>query len=256
MKPLEGSKPARRLAWIALLAAAVVGGAACNSKSDKPAGTGTAKPVAESPAPTGQAMITGVVTFDGAVPAPEPWAGAGNPECKTLRTETIQLVKVQDKKLEDAFVYVKEGLPKGSYPAPSESVPFDQKGCEFTPRVFGLMAGQTIAGANSDKLLHNVKSAEFNQAFPFNTKKDMKLNDAAVMSTIKCDVHPWMRAYAGVMEHPYFAVTKADGAFTIKGLVDGEYTVAVWHEKLGTSELKVKATAAAPGKVEIALKGK
>jgi hypothetical protein len=256
MEPFEVRKPARRLAWIALLAAAVVGSAACNSKSDKPGGTGTAKPVTESPAPTGQATITGVVTFDGAVPAPEPWAGAGNPECKTLRTDTIQLVKVQDKKLEDAFVYVKEGLPKGSYPAPTESVPFDQKGCEFTPRVFGVMAGQDIAGANSDKLLHNVKSAEFNQAFPFNTKKGMKLNDAAVMSTIKCDVHPWMRAYAGVMEHPYFAVTKADGAFTIKGLVDGEYTVAVWHEKLGTSEMKVKATAAAPGKVEIALKGK
>jgi hypothetical protein len=256
MKSLEGSSPAHRLAWIALVSAAVLGAAACNSKSDKPGGAATAKPVAESPAPTGQATITGVVTFDGAVPAPEPWAGASNPECKTLRTETIQLVKVQDKKLEDAFVYVKEGLPKGSYPVPKESVPFDQKGCEFAPRVFGVMAGQDIAGANSDKLLHNVKSAEFNQAFPFNTKKDMKLNDAAVMSTIKCDVHPWMRAYAGVMEHPYFAVTKADGAFTIKGLVDGEYTVAVWHEKLGTSEVKVKATAAAPGKVEIALKGK
>ena len=256
MKSLEGSSPAHRLAWIALVSAAVLGAAACSNKSDKPSGGATTKPVAESPAPTGQATITGVVTFDGAVPAPEPWAGASNPECKTLRTETIQLVKVQDKKLEDAFVYVKEGLPKGSYPVPKESVPFDQKGCEFAPRVFGVMAGQDIAGANSDKLLHNVKSAEFNQAFPFNTKKDMKLNDAAVMSTIKCDVHPWMRAYAGVMEHPYFAVTKADGAFMIKGLVDGEYTVAVWHEKLGTAEMKVKATAAAPGKVEIALKGK
>jgi hypothetical protein len=256
MKSLEGRSPAHRLACIALVSATALGAAACSNKSDKPGGSATAKPAAESPAPTGQATITGVVTFDGAVPAPEPWAGASNPECKTLRAETIQLVKVQDRKLEDAFVYVKEGLPKGSYPVPTESVPFDQKGCEFSPRVFGVMSGQPIAGANSDKLLHNVKSAEFNQAFPFNTKKDMKLNDAAVMSTIKCDVHPWMRAYAGVMEHPYFAVTKADGAFTIKGLVDGEYTVAVWHEKLGTSEVKVKATAAAPGKVEIALKGK
>jgi hypothetical protein len=257
MKLLEARKPARRLACAALLGVAVAGGVACSNKSDKPGGSaGTAKPVADVPAPTGQAMITGVVTFDGAVPAAEPWAGSSNPECKTLRPETIQLVKVQDKKVEEAFVYVKEGLPKGSYPTPTTSVPFDQKGCEFSPRVFGVMQGQDIAGNNSDKLLHNVKSPEFNQAFPFNTKKDMKLNDSAVMATIKCDVHPWMRAYAGVMEHPYFATTKADGSFTIKGLVDGEYTVAVWHEKLAGVETKVKTTAAAPGKVELALKFK
>jgi hypothetical protein len=256
MNLLEARKPARRLAWIALLGLAC-GGVACTSKSDKPAGgSGTAKPAAEAPAPTGQATITGVVMFDGPAPAPEPWAGSSNPECKSLRPETIQLVKVQDRKLEDAFVYVKEGLPKGSYPTPTASVPFDQKGCEFTPRVFGVMAGQDIAGANSDKLLHNVKSPEFNQAFPFNTKKAMKLNDAAVMATIKCDVHPWMRAYAGVMDHPYFAVTKADGSFTISGLVDGEYTVAVWHEKLGPMEMKVKASAAAPGKADFTLKWK
>ena len=260
MESLEARTPARRLACAALLGlagAVALGGVACNSKTDKPGTTsGTAKPVAEAPAPTGQATITGVVTFDGAVPAAEPWAGTHNPECKTLRPDTIQIVKVQDKKVEEAFVYVKEGLPKGSYPTPTASVPFDQKGCEFTPRVFGVMSGQDIAGNNSDKLLHNVKSPEFNQAFPFNTKKDMKLNDAAVMSTIKCDVHPWMRAYAGVMEHPYFAVTKADGSFTIKGLVDGEYTVAVWHEKLAGTEMKVKTSAATPGTVALALKFK
>ena len=260
MESLEARTPARRLASAALLglaSAVALGGIACNSKTDKPGTTSsTAKPVAEAPAPTGQATITGVVTFDGAVPAAEPWAGTNNPECKTLRPDTIQIVKVQDKKVEEAFVYVKEGLPKGSYPTPTASVPFDQKGCEFTPRVFGVMSGQDIAGNNSDKLLHNVKSPEFNQAFPFNTKKDMKLNDAAVMSTIKCDVHPWMRAYAGVMEHPYFAVTKADGSFTIKGLVDGEYTVAVWHEKLAGTEMKVKTSAATPGTVALALKFK
>lgn len=259
MHHLEARKPARPLTWLplaALVGLAALAGPACTSKSDKPAGSGPSKPVAEAPAPVGQAVISGVVTFDGAAPAPEPWAGGSNPECKSLRPETIQLVKVQDGKLEDAFVYIKEGLPKGTYPTPTESVPFDQKGCEFTPRVFGVMAGQDIAGANSDKLLHNVKSPEFNQAFPFNTRKTMKLNDASVMATIKCDVHPWMRAYAGVMDHPYFAVTKADGAFTIKGLVDGEYTVAVWHEKLGAAEMKVKTSAAAPGKADFALKWK
>ncbi len=247
-----------RLASTAIgLAAAVALAASCSNKNDKPGGgAGTAKPGAETPAPTGKAIIKGVVTFDGPAPAPEPWAGAGNADCKGLRADTIQLVKVQDKKVEDAFVYVKEGLPKGSYPVPAEAVPFDQKGCEFSPRVFGVMAGQDIAGANSDKLMHNVKSPEFNQGFPFGVKRTLKLNDGAVMSTIKCDVHPWMRAYAGVMEHPYFAVTKADGAYEIKGLVDGDYTVAVWHEKLGPTEKKVHAAEAAPGSADFELKAK
>lgn len=229
---------------------------ACGKK-ETPAGAGSttaAKPAAEAPAPTGSAVVQGVVRFDGTPPAPEPWPGAGNADCKGLNPDTIQLVKVQDGKLEDAFVYVKDGLPKGSYPTPAEKIVFDQKGCEFSPRVFGVMAEQPIEVGNSDKFMHNVKSQEFNQGFPFNVKKTVQLTETAVMSTIKCDVHPWMRAYAGVMEHPYHAVTRADGAFSIKGLVDGEYTIAAWHEKLGTAEQKVKASAAAPATVELVFK--
>jgi hypothetical protein len=260
MNHLERSASSRHAAWaLPALILAAVAAPGCGNK-DKPAGGSGAAPkptaAAETPAPTGSASIKGVVTFDGPAPSPEPWAGTGNPECKGLRPDSIQLVKVQDKKLEDVFVYVKDGLPKGSYPVPTAPVPFDQKGCEFSPRVFGVMAGQPIAGTNSDKLLHNVKSPEFNQAFPFGLKRELSLKDAAVMSTIKCDVHPWMRAYAGVMEHPYFAVTKADGAYEIKGLVDGEYTVAVWHEKLGTQDKKVKASAAAPGAADFEFKAK
>ncbi len=228
--------------------------AACSNKTDNKAGAGTAKAAAEAPAPTGSAVLRGVVKLDGAAPAPVPWGGAGT-ECKALHGDTIQLVKVADGKLEDVFVYVKAGLPSGSYPTPAEPVVFDQKGCEFSPRVFGIMAGQPLALGNSDRLMHNVKTPEFNQAFPFGAKRVMKLGDPAVMDTIKCDVHPWMRAYAGVMEHPYFAVTKADGAFEIKGLVEGEYTIAAWHEKLGTQEIKAKA-AKAPEPVEITFKPK
>jgi hypothetical protein len=250
MRPLTTAPPTDGSGRLLLIAAIVL--AACGNKSEnKAGGAGTAKPVADVPAPTGSAVVEGVVKLDGPAPAPTPWAGAGT-ECKALHGDTIQLVKVADGKLEDVFVYVKAGLPKGSYPTPSEPVAFDQKGCEFTPRVFGIMAGQPLALGNSDRLMHNVKTPEFNQAFPFGAKREMKLGEPAVMDTIKCDVHPWMRAYAGVMEHPYFAVTKADGAFAIKGLVEGEYTLAAWHEKLGTQEIKAKA----PGAVEIVFKPK
>jgi hypothetical protein len=252
MNDLAARKPRRRpsrpegaLFCYAAAALAALAPAACGNKTEKP-GKSSAKPQAsaEAPAPTGSAVIKGVVKLNGAPPAPESWAGAGNADCKGLHPDTVQLVKAQDGKLEDVFVYVKGGLPAGSYPTPTEPVVFDQKGCEFSPRVFGTMAGQPLAIGNSDKLMHNVKSPDFNQAFPFGVKKTMELGTPAVMAVIKCDVHPWMRAYAGVMEHPYFAVTKADGAFEIKGLVDGEYTLEAWHEKLGTVEKKVTATAA------------
>jgi hypothetical protein len=142
---------------------------------------------------------------------------------------------------------VQSGLPKGTYPVPAEPVTLDQKDCEFSPRVLGLMAGQPLAAGNGDRILHTVGSPEFDQGIAFGTRRALKLLHPAVMAPLKCDLHAWMHAYVGVMEHPYFAVTKEDGAFEIKGLVDGEYTLEAWHEKLGRQEAQVKA----PGSVEI-----
>lgn len=231
--------------------------ASCKNGGENKASTGAPqKSVVDKPAPTGKGVVRGVVKLDGAAPAPERWGGAENAECKSLRPENIQLVKVQDGKLEDAFVYVKDGLPQGTYPLPDKPVEFDQKGCEFTPRVFGIRAGQDMSLKNSDKFLHNVKSPEWNQAFPFGAGRTMKLEDDAVMATIKCDVHPWMRAYAGVLEHPYFAVSKSDGSFSIEGLVGGEVTLAAWHEKLGSIEQKVTIAEDKPASVELVFKPK
>lgn len=236
---------------------AAASGCGCqgDSSGPKPKPTTTA---AAQPAPKGSATIQGTARFSGTVPPPEAWGGATNADCKSKHEATIQLVKVQDGKLEDAFVYVKEGLPPGSYDVPKEKVSLDQKNCEFVPRVFGVVASQDIEAGNSDAFMHNVKSAEFNQGFPSaGVKRVLNLNEEKLMSVIQCDVHPWMRAYAGVMSHPYFAVTKADGAFTISGLTDGTYTVAAWHEKLGQVEVKaVKASAAEPGKAELTFAAK
>ena len=54
-----------------------------------------------------------------------------------------------------------------------------------------------------------------------------------VMVPFKCDVHGWMNAYVGVLDHPYFAVTDKDGKFELKALPPGTYTIEAWHEKLG-----------------------
>ena len=47
---------------------------------------------------------------------------------------------------------------------------------------------------------------------------------------VRCTHHPWMRAYMAVFDHPYFAVTRKDGGFTIDSLPPGTYTMMVWHE--------------------------
>ena len=51
---------------------------------------------------------------------------------------------------------------------------------------------------------------------------------------VKCDVHPWMGAFLGVFDHPYFAVTDDSGSYTISGLAPGKYVIEAWHEKLGS----------------------
>ena len=75
------------------------------------------------------------------------------------------------------------------------------------------------------------------------------------MVPFRCDVHGWMNAYAGVVAHPFFAVSKADGSFEIKGLPPGSYTIEVWHEQLGTQTQKVTVDAKAGATANVSFKG-
>ena len=59
------------------------------------------------------------------------------------------------------------------------------------------------------------------------------------MVPFKCDVHKWMNSYAGVVDHPYFAVTSTDGSFSLPNLPPGDYVVEAWHERFGTQEMSV-----------------
>jgi len=63
----------------------------------------------------------------------------------------------------------------------------------------------------------------------------VKVNRARRKGTI----HPWMKAYVGVFEHPYFALSGADSRFTLKDLPPGEYTIEAWHERFGTRSQKI-----------------
>jgi len=125
---------------------------------------------------------------------------------------------------------------------PTEKFLLDQVNCEYTPYVGGVRKGQTIAIRNSDPTLHNVHATpkinkEFNFAQPVKGMVTEKSFDKAEMPPIrfKCDVHPWMFAYVGVFDHPFFAVTDKEGNFKISGLPNGKYTLAAYHRRTHTT---------------------
>jgi hypothetical protein len=80
---------------------------------------------------------------------------------------------------------------------------------------------------------------EFNKGETAGMKITQTFTKPETMVKIKCDVHPWMASYVGVMSHPFFAVSGADGAFTVRSLPPGKYTLAAWHEKFGTKTTEV-----------------
>lgn len=202
-------------------------------------------------APLGNGSITGVVSFAGMAPENPAIDMAEEPACleKYTNTPTNPIVTVTDGKLANVFVRVVGGLPEGPYPMPSEPATIDQDGCLYHPRVLGVMVGQEIQISNSDPVLHNIKAVPTaNRTFNISQPRagmttTRTFNTAEIMVPLECNVHGWMNAYVGVVEHPYFATSGADGSFTISGLPAGTYQVEAWHETLGTQSGEVTVAA-------------
>lgn len=158
----------------------------------------------------------------------------------TSERATESIVLGEGKALQNVFIYVKDGLGNYAFPVPTEPVLLDQEKCRYTPRVVGVRVGQPLAVRNSDALLHNVRSdGKINQ--PFNMGEPLQgmsfnrtFSTREVMVPFKCDVHAWMNAWVGVLEHPFFGTTGANGQVSLKGLPPGTYTIEAWHETLGT----------------------
>jgi plastocyanin len=198
------------------------------------------------PATAGAANI--VVRFEGTAPEPRRVNMAADRACLDLHPEPVyteEVVVNSDGSLRNVFVYVKEGLEGKHFPVSEESVVLDQNGCWYTPRVFGLQVGQTLVIRNSDPTLHNVHAVasanrEFNIGQPVKGMETTRtFNEVEVMIPFKCDVHPWMNAYAGVLSHPYFNVTGESGQVSLANLPPGEYVIAAWHEKYGEQQQRV-----------------
>jgi hypothetical protein len=188
--------------------------------------------------------IAGVVTFDGPVPEPGK-ADYGHDAACTSGTHPGTSVVVADGRLAEVLVYIKNGT-MGEHAAPADPVVVNQDGCEYTPRVVGVMSGQKLEVRNGDPTFHNVRGNRDGKiAFNLPQNKGAKpivrddLGDPGAVTALACDVHPWMQGWAVVVDHPYFAVTGADGAFSLAGLAPGRYELVAWHPTLGTRTAKV-----------------
>lgn len=233
----------------------VISMAGCAAKEEPappqtPAHTASAETgvAAFSADPSQAGQLTGVVRYAGSQTVQPTLPVRGNPECSIYHEggeAPNEELLVSSGMLQNAFVYVKTGLEDKRFAPPAQAVEIDNKNCLYSPHVTGAMVDQPILLVNSDPTLHNVhayskNSKSWNIGLPVQGMKvTKKFSNPEVMVALKCDVHPWMQGYLGVLPHPYFAVTDASGAFTLKDVPAGKYTLEVWHEKLGTQSQEI-----------------
>lgn len=217
--------------------------------AEPPETPGASAPAGPPPDPASYGSIRGVVRFDGPVPA-NPVEGIGAaPGCAAHLPGgkyTREWYQVQDGHMANVLVYIQRGLPAGlSYEPAPQAAQLNQENCVYVPHVQGLRVGQTLELNSSDGEGHNINiHSQLRQDFNRNMPPQQKglthvFERAEVPILVTCDVHPWMTAYLGVFDHPYFAVTGADGSFEWKDVPPGEYTLRAWHEKLGRQEQKL-----------------
>lgn len=227
-------------------------GSACGggSTTNKEATPGTDTAAAPYSGPTG--TISGVISFNGTPPAPKKIDTTADPVCgqKSPNLQTDDTI-VKDGKLANTFIYIKEGtVDKGkkigeySWPTPTSEVQLDQNGCHYAPHVLGVMVNQKLKITNSDATQHNIHptpklNQEWNQTQANGAPPIEKaFTRAEVLIPVKCNQHPWMKSYIGVMKTPFFDVSKDTGAYTISGVPPGTYTVVAWREGGATGEEK------------------
>lgn len=226
-----------------LLAGFALAFAACQSGGDAPPDRGPATPI--DPATTG--AVRGAVTFSGTPPEQTTLRIAGDATCAGAHEGPVLAgdVLVHDGRVENAFVYVESGLESYVFELPTEVVEIDQRGCVYHPHVVGAQTGQEIRFKNSDATLHNVHTTPEHSSgtnFGMSRKgstRSIRIAKPEVMVPVKCDVHPWMQAYVGVLDHPFFVLTGADGSFALEGIPAGDYVLGAWHERLGEKETKI-----------------
>ncbi|HEV2494939.1 MAG TPA: carboxypeptidase regulatory-like domain-containing protein [Terriglobia bacterium] len=221
--------------------------------------------VAASAPDEGASQITGRVAFQGTKPKLEPIDMSKDPVCEAKHKGPPAYPEDGEVNpngtLPNVFVYVKAGAT-GSWKPPAQPVVLDQRGCVYHPHVLGIMVGQELEVVSSDATTHNVHpmpkhNKEWNQSQPPGAAPlTWRFTRPEVMIPVKCNQHPWMKAYIGVTSNPFYAVSGRDGTYTIRGLPPGEYTIEALTATFGTREQKVSVAAGGTATADFAFKAR
>ena len=219
----------------------------CMAACGKQQGAQSSVPAAAVDSATA-ASITGTVTLDGAPPALRPIDMSAAPACVQANPSPVLppvVVTGENGALANVVIYVKNGLGNYRFDAPATPVILDQKDCMYAPHVVALMTNQPFEIRNDDPTMHNVHpmplhNRQWNTSQPPGSaplKASFARPELAI--PVVCSVHPWMRAFVFVFDHPYFAVTSKSGEFELKNLPPGTYTIEAWHEQYKTLDQTV-----------------
>lgn len=192
--------------------------------------------------------VSGTIRFSGKAPERLKIDMSQDPVCSMMGGDNYaEQYVAHDGKLANVYIYVKSGPPAAMAPPAVNTVPvvLDQIGCKYVPHVIAVMVGEPVEFRNSDGTMHNIHTIptanppmDMSQG-PNGTAQSKIFDKPEIMMPVRCNNHPWMNAFINVSATPYFAVSDADGHFTIKGLPAGTYTLAAVHEKLGEQTLTV-----------------
>ena len=234
--------------------------AGCGSGSAPPAELKAVAPVPEARVdPATACVITGQVIFKGDAPKMAEIDMSSNPQCERQHKTPAKAQTVvvnPNRTLRNVFVHIKDGLAPAHWTPPATSAELSQTGCIYQPHVQGIMEGQNLEILNNDPVNHNVhaeceKNAAWNESQPPRAEhKNKQFSVEETLFPVTCSVHPWMRAYIAVSPHPFFAVTGADGSFSITGVPPGTYTIEAVHEKYGSKEGRLTVAPSGTAKID------
>jgi plastocyanin len=210
-----------------------------------------------APAAVPAAEIQGRVLVAAPLPAPAKVAVTIDQYVCGTEKESGDLVVSAAREVRNVVAWLQNPPPGGTGAGPPAATQVDQKECVFIPRVVLVQRGGTVEFLNSDRLLHNIHgmpkgNAPFNRTQPRGRNIPITFAHPEVIR-INCDLHSWMRGWVVVAEHPYYAISDAQGRFRFDNLPPGTYTLNLWHERLGTATRKVNVTEG-PTPVTIELK--
>ena len=254
----------RKFYLLLLLGVAIVfvfGFSVLDGKNENPPAAKSAVPAASSTYTTitvvAGGTVTGTVTYAGTAPVPKKLEVTKDVAVCGKEGHVDESLVCANKCIKDVVVSLK-GIKQGkAMETLGAGFVLDQKVCAYRPHVLVVPINKPVKILNSDGILHNIhtygkKNPAKNIAQPKYKKVLTETFTQAEAIPVKCDVHGWMSAWIVAVDHPYYAVTDANGKFTIADVPAGTYTVEFWQEKLGTQTRQVTVAAGAAATADFA----